>query len=119
MKKFSRREFLSNSLAPLAGFVVMGSFLSSCKSSDQSAKEQGDLKKKADPCNDLSGLTEEEKSIRTELEYVAKSPFPDKVCDNCAVWIKPEEGKECGGCEIMEGPVHPKGYCVSWLAMEE
>ncbi len=119
MKKFSRREFLFNSLAPLAGFVVMGSFLSSYKSSDQSAKEQGGLKKKADPCNDLSGLTEEEKRIRTELEYVAISPFPDKVCDNCAVWIKPEEGQECGGCEIMAGPVHPKGYCVSWLAIEE
>ena len=118
MEKYTRREFLSNSLAPLAGFVIMGSFLSSCKSSDKNAKEQGGLKKKTDPCNDLSGLTEEEKSIRTELEYVAKSPFPDKVCDNCAVWIKPEEGKQCGGCEIMAGPVHPKRYCTSWVEIE-
>ncbi len=95
-----------NGLVPLAGSVLAGGLVIAC------------TKQKQDPCSDLTGLSEEDKTVRTELEYVAQSPYPEKVCDNCAVWIKPEEGKPCGGCEIMEGPVHPKGYCNSWIAIE-
>ena len=112
MKDLNRREFILKNLAPMAGIAILGGLVSGCKKSDTKVAEK-------DPCSDLSQLTEEEKLIRKELEYVAKSPYPEKVCDNCAVWIKPEEGKVCGGCEIMAGPVHPKGYCASWVEMDE
>jgi hypothetical protein len=111
MKTLSRRDFILKKLVPIAGIAVFGGYTTGCKRSDQQEAA------KKDPCNDLSGLTEEEKAIRNELEYVAQTPYPEKVCDNCAVWIKPEAGKECGGCEIMAGPVHPKGYCASWIEM--
>ena len=112
MKDLNRREFILKNLAPMAGIAILGGLVSGCNKSDTKVAEK-------DPCSDLSQLTEEEKSIRKELEYVAESPYPEKVCDNCAVWIKPEEGKVCGGCEIMAGPVHPKGYCASWVEMDE
>jgi hypothetical protein len=118
MKNLNRREFILKNLAPVAGMAILGGLLSGCKKSDQKETTEKTVTDE-DPCNDLSQLTEEEKAIREELEYVAKSPFPEKVCDNCAVWIKPEEGKLCGGCEIMAGPVNPKGHCASWVETEE
>ncbi len=103
-KEITRKEFLKK--LPLLGMTIVGVglFLQSC------AKSKTD----EDPCGDLSKLTEGEKETRNGFEYVSKSPFPDKVCDNCELWLKPEEGKICGGCEIMEGPIHPKGYCNAW-----
>jgi hypothetical protein len=65
--------------------------------------------------SDLSGLTPEEKSVRDKFEYVAKSSYPEKLCNNCALWIKLEGDARCGGCNIMKGPIHPKGYCTAWV----
>ena len=118
MKDLNRRDFLFKSCVPMIGIAVLGGLFSGCKKSAED-KTADTPKADKDPCNDLSQLTEEEKAIRKELEYVAESPYPEKVCDNCAVWIKPEEGKVCGGCEIMAGPVHPKGYCASWIELDE
>ncbi len=102
--KMNRKDFLKK--LPLLGiaFVGGGLFLQSC----------GQSKTDEDPCSDLSKLTEEEKQTRKDFEYVAKSPFPDKLCSNCELWIAPGEGKTCGGCEIMQGPINPNGYCTAW-----
>jgi len=103
-EKMNRKEFLKK--LPLIGiaFVGGGLLLQSC----------GQSKTDEDPCSDLSKLTEEEKQTRKDFEYVAKSPFPDKLCSNCELWIAPGEGKVCGGCEIMQGPINPNGYCTAW-----
>ena len=102
--KITRIEFLKK--LPLLGiaFVGTGLILQSCSKS----------KTDEDPCSDLSKLTEEEKQTRKDFEYVAKTPFPNKLCSNCALWITPETGKVCGGCDIMEGPINPNGYCNVW-----
>lgn len=101
----TRKDFLKK--LPLVGVAIFsgGALLQSCSKS-----------KEEDPCADLSKLTEEEKQTRKEFEYVAKSPYPEKLCDNCEFWLNPAEGEFCGGCEIMEGPINPKGYCTAWVA---
>ena len=54
-------------------------------------------------------------AVRRNLQYSEKSKEPGKKCSNCAQY---EEGKykECGGCKLFAGAVHPDGYCLSWAA---
>lgn len=103
--KINRKEFLKQ--LPIIGIALFGSglFFQSCKKSET----------KEDPCSDLSKLTADEKETRNDFEYVPKSPFPEKLCNNCDLWLEPQEGTLCGGCEIMEGPIHPEGYCNVWV----
>ena len=68
-------------------------------------------------CTNLSGLTTAERQARTVLAYVDRSPQPDKRCDNCR-FFKSAGPEKCGGCQLIKGPVHPKGYCKSWVTKE-
>jgi len=74
--------------------------------------------KKSDPCADLSGLTAEEIEDRKSYNYVKETPFPEKKCINCELYIEPEHGSACGGCGLFEGPVHQTGYCKDWVLLE-
>jgi high potential iron-sulfur protein len=71
--------------------------------------------KKELSCTDTSGLSPMDVQMRTSLGYVDKSPQPEKLCSNC-LHYKPAAENQCGGCAILKGPVHPKGYCNSWAA---
>lgn len=120
--KLNRREFLQKLSMFGLGAVGAGGLMSACgKKEDQSQTPQtgettGETAmEETDPCADLTGLTEDEKQLRVTFEYVAKSPFPEKLCDNCGFWIEPEGGAPCGGCKVIKGPIHPKGYCKSWV----
>jgi len=116
-KNMTRKEFMRKLTMLGAGFVGAFSFLSSCKKSDK-GEQEAKTTITDDPCGDLSALTADEKKMRNDFEYVAQSPYPEKLCDNCALWVEPEAGKFCGGCEIMAGPIHPKGYCNAWIGVE-
>lgn len=116
----SRKEFLQRlSLLGLSVFGAAG-VLNSCGSSDNGG---GQTQKpvtpppaaEKDPCGDTTGLTETDLNIRKNFQYVAKSTDPSKVCDNCQFWKAPEAGAFCGGCQIIQGPMNPKGYCNQWL----
>lgn len=107
----SRRAFVRQLSA--VGFA--GVFLSACGSEQQSEDEASTQAADAtSPCSDLSGLTSAEIQVREDLDYVSDSPQANQVCSNCQFWLTPESGKECGGCVVMEGPVHPEGFCNSW-----
>lgn len=67
-----------------------------------------------DSCTDVSGLSESEKTGRSALQYTDKSPHPDKHCDSCNFWQPPSEPSKCGGCQLVRGPIHPKGYCTAY-----
>lgn len=69
--------------------------------------------KKELSCSDTSGLAAMDVQMRTSLGYVDRSPQPDKRCDNC-LHYKAAGENQCGGCAILKGPIHPKGYCNSW-----
>lgn len=68
-----------------------------------------------DPCTDLSGLTDSQKKMRTTLKYTGDSPYPDKHCSNCNFFTAPENGKPCGSCSIVPGPINANGHCTSWV----
>ncbi|MBD3225903.1 MAG: hypothetical protein GF313_14335, partial [Caldithrix sp.] len=86
---------------------------------EQNNQARSQPKENEQPCSDLSVLTTEEKQVRNDYEYVSKTSIPDERCDNCALWINPQKDAFCGGCQIMKGPIHPAGYCVAWVAMED
>jgi hypothetical protein len=118
--KLNRREFLEKLSMFGLGVIGAGGLMSACgKKEDQSQAPQTEEPameemEEADPCADLSGLTEDEKQLRVTFEYVTESPDPEKLCSNCGFWIEPEGGSPCGGCKVIKGPFHPGGYCKSW-----
>jgi hypothetical protein len=62
-------------------------------------------------CTDVSGLTPEERKVRTTLDYTDRTPVPGKPCIKCVQYVPPASSGQCGGCKVMKGPVHPAGYC--------
>ena len=99
-----------------AGAAGASVFVGACGAEQASEREDGEGPAAGGgPCSDLSELTSEEIQKRKALGYVSDSPRPSQVCANCQLWIAPEEeGQPCGGCILIQGPIHPKGYCNSW-----
>ena len=101
------------------GLFLGGAFiLNSCNTNQQgeapAGKKQGTSE---DPCNDLSGISEDEIKKRLSLGYVTKSPNPDNNCGNCSLFIPAKEGEACGGCLLFKGPVYKEGHCIQWAAI--
>lgn len=67
-------------------------------------------------CTDTSGLQPAELQVRQQQAYTDDSPHADKTCDNCRFWQPPPQQDACGGCQVIKGPIHPKGYCNLWAA---
>lgn len=109
----SRRRFLhSLGLAGVAG--ASGSLLVACGGGSDSSQQA--------VCTDLSALSAQEKEQRKKmvksLQYVKESPQEGEYCSNCSQYVKSEFGDSCGGCTLFPGPVHPDGYCNSWVAAQ-
>lgn len=67
-------------------------------------------------CTDVSGLTPAEQAARTGLGYVDASPHgAQKNCLNCNFY-QAGAANACGSCTLVKGPIHPSGYCNSWVA---
>ena len=129
--KLNRRDFFKRAAVIGASIAGAGTLLAACKQDGGGGAKGGeDEKTAADEkkgggdkggdgefsCTDTSGLTEAEKKTRKSLKYVDKSPKPDKNCLNCKLYTEPKGDSNCGGCTVLAGPVHPKGYCISWQA---
>jgi hypothetical protein len=56
-------------------------------------------------------LTPDELKVRATLAYVDNTPDPSKPCIKCTQYIPAPAADQCGGCKLMKGPVHPKGFC--------
>ncbi|HLT72125.1 MAG TPA: high-potential iron-sulfur protein [Cyclobacteriaceae bacterium] len=108
-----RREFFRRYIIP-GSFLGIAATLTRCDSSSRSsgsgAKEQA-----PEPCEDLSGVSENDRQIREKAAYVTVSPQHDKTCSNCHLYLPPSEGRACGGCMLFKGPVQPSGYCTYWV----
>lgn len=72
-------------------------------------------KTEPDSCNDVGGLGDAEKSARSALQYVDRSPQPDKRCEICTLYQPANDVSQCGGCQVVKGPIHPKGYCTAFV----
>lgn len=73
-------------------------------------------KTEPDSCSDVSALSEPEKMARSALQYTDKSPQADKRCEVCSLYQPAADASKCGGCQIVKGPIHPKGYCTGFVA---
>lgn len=121
-KNYSRRKFFNTILG--TGSLLFGGalFLNSCNTNESSGgetKSGSDNKKQstsADPCNDLTGVSDGEIKKRESLGYVTKSADPENHCSNCALYIPPAGEGACGGCILFKGPVYAEGHCVQWAA---
>jgi len=125
--KISRKDFIKQ--LGLFGAISVGgsSLLTACggggnqqesgSSSEESSSGSGETAA-ADPCTDVSGLTDQELQMRKNLQYTGSSPHPDKDCTNCALYIPAEGDASCGSCQLVKGPINPKGYCTSWSAKQ-
>ena len=97
----TRRQFLA-SAAALVGLPV----LAACGGAPESASA----------CAGYDALSPADVQQRAALQYVDKTPAPDKLCLNCRFYTAPAGGSPCGGCQLFAGPVLPGGYCTSWAA---
>jgi hypothetical protein len=97
MQRLDRRT----SLAGLAAVIIAPAALLACG-------------KKPLSCMDTSALKPDELAMRGTLEYTDQSPDPLKRCDNCQFY-KPAAENQCGACQLLKGPIHPKGMCKSWV----
>ena len=119
---FSRKDFLKK--VSLFGMVAAGSsaVLTACaggttETATDAASEEAATAPAAevDPCGDLTNVDDASKQMRTTLGYVKEGADPAKRCDNCQLYVAAAEGSSCGGCTLFKGPVHPGGYCNSWV----
>lgn len=118
MKKntYSRRDFIGKCLG-VSSLVIGGTFVLNGCGPGKSGKNDNKAKTASgDPCDDLSGLTEEEAKQREQFGYVKQSSVAGSNCGNCRLYLPPREGKSCGGCLLFKGPVRATGYCTQYEA---
>jgi hypothetical protein len=68
-------------------------------------------------CSGYAELTEDDHTIRRTLNYVDVSPREGQYCNNCRFLIESAEYNPCLGCQLFAGPVAPRGWCSSWVAL--
>lgn len=120
----SRREFLQKLTALGTAGVITPVVLSACGGNEGQTAAPGDGNPEGGEaqasfsCTDTSGLTDAQIQQRQATNYVDESPNPDQLCNNCQLFTEPEEGAQCGGCQVVPGPIHPEGYCDLWVAQQ-
>jgi hypothetical protein len=98
MQRIDRRE----SLVTIAAAIIAPGALLGCG-------------KKPLTCMDTSGLTPDELTMRVStLGYTDTTLDPQKVCASCR-FFKPAGENQCGGCQLVKGPINPGGSCKSWI----
>jgi hypothetical protein len=121
-----RRDFMRQmGLYGLAGLATVGAaaVIGGCGSKEK-AEEVGSApanavkaaQEAADPCNDLTTLTDAELTTRATFKYVPRAADATKICRSCNFWQEPVAGEFCGSCTLVKGPIHPLGGCMSWVA---
>ncbi len=126
MTQYNRRGFLVRAgVFGVAGVAVLAGCndekavektaetLTTGKKTIEAAKEI------ADPCSDVSGLTEQELITRTTFKYETVATDKTKLCNTCEFWEPEAEGETCGGCTLVKGPIAALGSCTSWVAKIE
>jgi len=123
-EKLDRREFLRR--AGYVGLITVGAgqIGTACKKrasgggeskssrgSEKSGRSGDELS-----CTDTSDLSEDEINLREQHGYIDRTEIPDERCDNCNLYEEPDKEGTCGGCTLVPGPIHPKGWCEQWVA---
>jgi hypothetical protein len=119
LKSLNRKDFLKQ--FGLMGVAAVGAttLISACGGGASEPATQAATPEAADavdPCTDVSALTENDLTLRKNLNYVEETPNAEQRCDNCQLYKQPENG--CGGCLLFAGPVTAAGWCSSWVAQQ-
>lgn len=114
----SRREFLQKLTALGTAGVITPVVLSACGGGDGEETANAGGGNSGFSCTDTTGLTDAEIQQRESVNYVDDSPNEDQLCSNCQLYTEPEPGAQCGGCQVVPGPIHPDGYCDLWVARQ-
>lgn len=61
-----------------------------------------------------SNLTPDDLQIRTALGYTDASADAAKTCAKCQQYVPADP---CGSCKVVNGPIHPDGYCRVFVAL--
>ena len=93
--------------------VPAGLLFSACQGRGPEKEQEAVAKEPAD-CKDLTGVSEQDLTLRKKLAYVSESPIQDNQCNNCNLYLPPTADKKCGGCMLFKGPVEAEGYCTYW-----
>jgi hypothetical protein len=67
-------------------------------------------------CTDVSGLSPDDAAARTALGYVEPATNLTRACSSCQQYLGPPDGRGCGSCKVLKGPVHPAGTCKAFAA---
>lgn len=108
MKKINRKDFFKHAAVLSVSAFSLPAFLESCGGNNKNPEAN-------DPCTDTSRLTATELKTRETFQYVGSSTYPDKDCALCSYFIAPEGKVHCGTCQVVKGPINPKGYCNSFV----
>lgn len=119
-----RRKFLQKAVTTSLSLLGISTFITSCKTdgdqsqtAEASKTEEPVVSAKAenvDDCLDFSDVSAAELDKRKALGYEDVTPFADKQCDNCQLYIPVKEGNKCGGCMLFKGPVFAEAHCTYW-----
>ena len=110
----NRRTFASKLLDAIAALVWSGIMLIGCSRTKTEADAGLQPSASADPCSDLSGVSDNDLDLRKKFAYVKESPVADNQCNNCNLYLPPKPEASCGGCMLFKGPVYSSGYCTYW-----
>lgn len=114
MVSVTRRKFFLK-LAGSAGAFLSAVFVfGRCGEKKPEEKTTTVSEAGTDPCENLSGVPENDIELRKKFAYVKQSPIADNQCNNCNLYLPPKEGAACGGCMLFKGPVYPSAYCTYW-----
>lgn len=111
----TRRNFLQR--LAVVGTVVAGAGALAACSGGTTGETTGEAGS-ALACDDVTALTEDEKTTRTSLVYVEKSVTEGQTCTNCQQF-QPDAANAagaCGKCLVVPGTINPGGHCNSWTA---
>ena len=104
--KIGRRAAAKRALTVLGAAVIAPSVLVGC-----GGEEEGG----ALTCTDTTGLEPGQIATRESQSYTDSSPNADQNCANCNFFQAGQAGA-CGTCQVIQGPIHPDGYCGLWAA---
>ena len=114
MNSFNRREMLVKLAKGLLVLPFASFFITACKKKPaQEASKQTSIPAS---CIHEVPLSHEQIVTRKSLGYTDQTPIATRTCDNCKLYTNPVNNNACGGCLVLSGPIHPKGYCKSWVA---
>lgn len=100
--RLGRRAVMRRTLTVLGASALAPTLLAACGGDDDALS-----------CQDTSGLTAPQIATRQGQSYTDSATNAAETCNTCNFFTAGQEG--CGSCSVIQGPIHPDGYCNLWV----